>query len=87
MNPFRKILIEIFHETNGKGSEKRFLRILVVAVMLGLSIAHFCVKRNLDIELLLTWLGFAGWDGWRSLQEKKIKNEKPDTVNPDGNVI
>lgn len=57
-------------------SEKRATRMTVVLTMLILtSLDVFLYSRTLRMEVLATWLAFAGYDGYRITQEKK--NEAP----------
>lgn len=58
--------------TTSEVSEKRITRMVVVIILLMMTVADlFLYAKGLRIEILMAWLGFAGYDGYRITQEKK----------------
>ncbi len=78
-------LITIWFESlkqNGIGSEKRCTKFAVVAVLLILTIID-SLYEGLRAEIVLLWMTYTGYDGYRNTQEKKLnlKNDSNDSVD------
>lgn len=53
-------------------SEKRATRMLIVITLMVLTIVEFFKHDySLRMEIFYAWLGFAGFDGYRIMKEKK----------------
>lgn len=67
--------MESLHPGTGV-SEKRITRMAIINVLLILTIVDFFSNgRHLDWTIFSTWLGFAGYDGYRITQEKRFSSK------------
>jgi hypothetical protein len=63
---------------SGKWSEKRITRLTIVIFLMSMTVVNFCTHGfEIEIEVFLSWLGFAGYDGYRIYQEKKLEKSQP----------
>lgn len=57
-------------------SEKRISRMVIVTILLALTcVDFFANKMTMRWEIFSTWLGFAGYDGYRISAEKKFERK------------
>lgn len=70
---WRKLIEGISYK--GEGSERRIVTAIAVPVLLILTIFDTFYNCSIRIDILSAWFGYLGWNGYRTLKEKKIENE------------
>lgn len=73
-------MIEIISQTlkglNGKYSEKRITKMVVIGVLLILTIFDTVASKQLREAIFYGWLGLLGHEGYRMTKEKEIKKDE-----------
>lgn len=78
---FFDVVKSTLSSSNSTYSEKRVTRMFVVICMMTLTIWDFIHAKSLRIEIFYAWLGFAGYDGWRIMNEKKVLKATADKMH------